>query len=151
MRAGLATLDVLETQSLGKSATELGDELRHRLREELSSFEMVKQVRGLGMLSGIEFASPSKLALKAAFEVFMKIHPAMFGQILVMRLFREKGILTQICGNNFMVLKVAPPLVVSRGELNEFVLAIRDVVELMHWSTSFWKEAVVLAKRAVNI
>jgi ornithine--oxo-acid transaminase len=151
MRAGLATLDVLETQSLGRSATELGDELRHRLREELSSFEMVKQVRGLGMLSGIEFASPSKLALKAAFEVFMKIHPAMFGQILVMRLFREKGILTQICGNNFMVLKVAPPLVVSRGELNEFVLAIRDVVELMHWSTSFWKEAVVLAKRAVNI
>jgi ornithine--oxo-acid transaminase len=151
MRAGLATLDVLEKQSLGKCATELGDELRHRLREELSPFEMVKEVRGLGMLSGIEFASPSKLTLKVAFEVFMKIHPAMFGQILVMRMFRDKGILTQICGNNFMVLKVAPPLVVSRAELNEFVLATRDVVELMHSSASFWTEAVALAKRAVNI
>lgn len=81
----------------------------------------------------------------------MKIHPAMFGQILVMRLFRDKGILTQICGNNFMVLKVAPPLVVSRAELNEFVLAVRDVVDLMHSSTNFWTEAVGLAKRAVNI
>jgi ornithine--oxo-acid transaminase len=151
MRAGLATLDVSETQSLGKCATELGDELRHRLLEELSRFEMVKQVRGLGMLSGIEFGSPSKLTLKVAFELFMKIHPAMFGQILVMRMFRDKRILTQICGNNFMVLKVAPPLVVSRAELNEFVVAVRDVVELMHSSTSFWTEAVALAKRATNI
>jgi ornithine--oxo-acid transaminase len=112
---------------------------------------MVKQVRGLGMLSGIEFRSPSKLALRVAFEMFMKIHPAMFGQILVMSMFRDKNILTQICGNNFMVLKVAPPLVVSRSELNEFVLAIREVVELMHSSPSFWTEAVGLAKRAVNI
>jgi ornithine--oxo-acid transaminase len=151
MRVGLATLDVLEKQSLGKCATEMGAELRHRLQEELASYEMVKQVRGLGLLSGIEFGSPSKLSLKVAFEVFMKIHPAMFGQILVMRLFRDKGILTQICGNNFMVLKVAPPLVVSRAELNEFVLAVRDVVDLMHSSTNFWTEAVGLAKRAVNI
>jgi ornithine--oxo-acid transaminase len=151
MRVGLATLDVLEMQSLGKCATEMGAKLRHRLQEELASYEMVKQVRGLGLLSGIEFGSPSKLSLKVAFEVFMKIHPAMFGQILVMRLFRDKGILTQICGNNFMVLKVAPPLVVSRAELNEFVLAVRDVVDLMHSSTNFWTEAVGLAKRAVNI
>jgi ornithine--oxo-acid transaminase len=137
MRAGLATLDVLEKEALGARATELGEELRQRLREELEPFEMVKEVRGLGMLSGIEFGSPSKLMLKAAFEVFMKIHPAMFGQIVVMRMFRDKNILTQICGNNFMVLKVAPPLVASRAQLDEFVVAIRDVVELMHTSTSF--------------
>ena len=75
----------------------------------------------------------------------------MFGQIVVMRMFRDKGILTQICGNNFMVLKVAPPLMVSREQLEEFVAAIRDVVELMHTSTSFWTEAVTLAKRAAKI
>jgi ornithine--oxo-acid transaminase len=151
MRAGLATLDVLERESLGTRATELGEELRQRLRAELAPFEMVKEVRGLGMLSGIEFGAPSKLVLKAAFEVFMKIHPAMFGQIVVMRMFRDKNILTQICGNNFMVLKVAPPLVASRAQLDEFVVAIRDVVELMHTSTSFWTDAVTLAKRAVKI
>ncbi len=151
MRAGLATLDVLEKESLGARATELGEELRQRLRQELAPFEMVKEVRGLGMLSGIEFGTPSKLVLKAAFEVFMKIHPAMFGQIVVMRMFRDKNILTQICGNNFMVLKVAPPLVASRAQLNEFVVAIRDVVELMHTSTSFWTDAVTLAKRAAKI
>ncbi len=151
MRAGLATLDVLERESLGARATEHGEELRQRLREELAPFEMVKEVRGLGMLSGIEFGSPAKLVLKAAFEVFMKIHPAMFGQIVVMRMFRDKNILTQICGNNFMVLKAAPPLVASRAQLEEFVVAIREVVELMHTSTSFWTDAVTLAKRAVKI
>ena len=151
MRAGLATLDVLERESLGARAAELGEELRQRLREELEPFEMVKEVRGLGMLSGIEFGTASKLALKVAFEVFMKIHPAMFGQIVVMRMFRDKNILTQICGNNFMVLKVAPPLVASRAQLDEFVVAIRDVVELMHTSTSFWTDAVTLAKRAAKI
>ena len=111
MRAGLASLDVLEEHSLGKRAERSGELLRERLRAELSDFEMVKEIRGLGLLSGIEFQAPSKLSLKVPFEAFMKIHPAMFGQILVMRLFRL-GILTQICGNNFMVLKVAPPLVV---------------------------------------
>jgi ornithine--oxo-acid transaminase len=69
----------------------------------------------------------------------------------VMRMFRDKNILTQICGNNFMVLKVAPPLVASRAQLDEFVAAIRDVVELMHTSTSFWTDAVTLAKRAAKI
>jgi ornithine--oxo-acid transaminase len=151
MRAGLATLDVLEKQSLGQRARVLGDIMRTRLRDALCSFEMVKEVRGLGMLSGIEFQSPSKLALKIPFESFRAIHPAMFGQIVVMRMFRDKAILTQICGNNFMVLKVAPPLVVTQDEIDEFVTAIRDVVELMHSSPSFWTEALGLAKRAVNI
>ena len=75
----------------------------------------------------------------------------MFGQILVMRLFRDKGILTQICGNNFMVLKVAPPLVVTELQLQEFVEAVRDVVDLMHNSTAFWSEALGLVRRVANL
>ena len=151
MRAGLATLDVLENESLGKRAARLGEQLRNRLREELAPFEMVKDIRGLGMLSGIQFGEPSKLSLKIAFEAFNRIHPAMFGQIVVMRMFRDKNILTQICGNNFMVLKVAPPLVVTEEQLDEFVVAIRETVELIHSSGAFWAEALNLARRAINV
>jgi ornithine--oxo-acid transaminase len=68
-----------------------------------------------------------------------------------MRLFREKGILTQICGNNFMVLKVAPPLLVEDSQLEEFVTAVRQVMELIHSSSAFWSEALGLARRAINI
>jgi ornithine--oxo-acid transaminase len=148
MRAGLATLDVLEEENLSDRATALGDELRERLSAALNDYEMVKEVRGKGLLLGIEFTAPRKLALRAPFEGFSKIHPAMFGQILVMRLFRQ-GFLTQICGNDFMVLKVAPPLVVRAQHVDEFIPAIKEIVELAHHPGSFWSEALGLARRAV--
>jgi ornithine--oxo-acid transaminase len=151
MRAGLATLEVLEQEQLGARAARLGESFREKLRAELSRYEIVKEVRGVGMLNGIEFRAPRKLALRALYEAFCRIHPAMFGQVLVMRMFRERNILTQICGNNFMVLKAAPPLVVSEADLDEFAEAIRDVVELADSSISFWTEALHLAKRAINI
>jgi ornithine--oxo-acid transaminase len=152
MRAGLATLGVLEEENLGPRALAMGEALRERLRETLGGYEMVKDVRGAGMLSGIEFAAPKSLLLRASFEAFRAIHSGMFGQVLVMRLFRDHKILTQICGNNFLVLKVAPPLMVSEEQLNQFVFAIREVVELAHTAGGgFWGEALGLARRAINI
>jgi ornithine--oxo-acid transaminase len=150
MRAGLATLDVLERERLGDRANIIGIELKHRLSEALSGYEMVKEVRGKGLLLGVEFAAPSRLALRAPFEAFARIHPAMFGQILVMRLFRNHNILTQICGNDFMVLKVAPPLMVHSPQIVEFVSAVRDVVDAAHRPGPFWSEALGLARRAVG-
>ncbi len=151
MRAGLATLDVLEGERLGECAAQMGMDLQRQLADALSGYEMVKEVRGQGLLRGIEFTPPRSFSLRAPFEAFARIHPAMFGQILVMRLFRDHGILTQICGNDFMVLKVAPPLVVIPRQIAEFVSAIRDVVELAHHSGSFWSEALGLARRAISV
>jgi acetylornithine/succinyldiaminopimelate/putrescine aminotransferase len=64
--------------------------VRAQLREALSGYEMGKEVRGIGLLNGIEFQSPRKLA--------------MFGQVAVVRLFGH-GLLIQMCANNFIVLK----------------------------------------------
>jgi ornithine--oxo-acid transaminase len=150
MRAGLATLDVLEREGLGDRSIAMGDYLRDRLREALSGYEMVKEIRGAGLLNGIEFIAPRKLTLRVPFEAFMKIHPAMFGQVMVMQLFR-RGFLTQVCGNNFMVLKVAPPLVLTEQQADEFVRAATEVVELMHSSGTFWTEALGMARRVMDI
>jgi ornithine--oxo-acid transaminase len=150
MRAGLATMEVLERERLGERAASLGDYLRNRLREKLSGYEMVKDVRGAGLLNGIEFTAPQKLKLRVPFEAFLQIHPGMFGQVLVMRLFRS-GFLTQICGNNFMVLKLAPPLVMEERQVDQFVDAIAEIVELMHSSSAFWTEALGLARRVMDI
>jgi ornithine--oxo-acid transaminase len=151
MRAGLATLQVLEQENLGERAAKMGDYLRDRLRQALSGYEMVKEVRGVGLLNGIEFTAPRKLLLRVPFEAFMAIHAGMFGQVVVMRLFRDHGFLTQICGNNFMVLKAAPPLVVEEREMDAFAGALRDVVELMHSSSAFWTEALGLARRVMDV
>ena len=151
MRAGLATLDVLEGERLGERARAAGMELRRRLSEALAQYEMVKEVRGAGLLCGIEFRAPRGLGMRMSFEAFRKVHPAMFGQCVVMRLFRDRGILTQICGNNFMVLKVAPPLTVTDGQMEEFVEGVRATVEYVHSSGGFWSEALQLVRRGIKI
>jgi ornithine--oxo-acid transaminase len=151
MRAGLATLDVMQAEDLGSRSEAMGKTLRRKLTEALAPYEMVKGVHGEGLLCGIEFQTPEHLRLRLALESFRRIHPAMFGQILVMRLFRDKRILTQICGNNYMVLKVAPPLVVTEAQVDEFVQAVHDVVDMAHNTAAFWAEALGLARRATNI
>ena len=148
MRAALATLEVLERENLGERCVAAGAYLQTRLTEALCEYEMVKEVRGAGLLMGIEFQAPKQLRLRIPYEAFTAIHAGMFGQILVMRLFRDAGLLTQVCGNNFMVLKVAPPLVVTDGQLDRFVTAVEQVVELAHSPGAFWSEALGLARRA---
>lgn len=151
MRAGLTTLEVLEDEQLGKRALVAGAALRGQLRDALSSYEMVKDIPGIGMLSGIEFKAPSSLTLRLAFEAFQHIHPGLFGQMVVMRMFKNEHILTQICGNNFMVLKVAPPLNATDAEMDTFVAAISRVMDVVHSSKTFWGDALALARRTVNI
>src|ERR1035441_2818363 len=60
MRAGLATLDVLEEEGLGERGSQMGARLRQQLAEALAPYEMVRAVRGLGMLNGIEFRSEER-------------------------------------------------------------------------------------------
>jgi acetylornithine/succinyldiaminopimelate/putrescine aminotransferase len=50
-----------------------------------------------------------------------------------------------------MVLKVAPPLVITELQVQEFVDAVRDVVDLMHNSNTFWSEALGLVRRVVDL
>jgi ornithine--oxo-acid transaminase len=151
MRAGLATLQVLEREGMGNRAANAGENLRAELRAALSNYEMVEEIRGAGLLCGIAFRPPHRLKLRIPFEAFRNIHPGMFGQVLVMRLYRDHGFLTQMCGNNFMVLKAAPPLMASDEHLAGFVSAVRVVIEQVHSSAAFWSEALGMARRVANL
>lgn len=151
MRAGLATLQALKDEGLGKRGEMLGHLMRQSLTAALSGYEMAAEVRGVGLLNGIEFRRPESWQLRVPFEAFRKIHEGMFGQIIVGKLFREHNFLTQMCGNNFMVLKAAPPLMVNEEQIEMFVGAVKTVVEEVHSSSSFWMDALHLARRAVKI
>jgi ornithine--oxo-acid transaminase len=151
MRVGLATVEVLIREHLIERAEKVGAELRERLRDVLKPYEMVKDVRGQGLLCGIEFQAPSSIRLRVAYESFKAIHGGLFGQMLVMCLFNQKNLLAQVCGNNFMVLKVAPPLVISEAQVDICVNSIRDVVETVHLSSTFWSQALALGRRAMSL
>jgi ornithine--oxo-acid transaminase len=151
MRAGLTTLAVLDEESLVERSERLGLWLRESLRSRLSKYEMVEEVRGLGLFNGIVFRAPRSVGLRLSFEAFRAVHSGMFGQMLVMRLFKKHNILSQICGNNFLVLKVAPPLVVTQEHLEYYLDAIEEVVRTIHMSSKFWSEALQLAQRALAV
>jgi acetylornithine/succinyldiaminopimelate/putrescine aminotransferase len=84
-RAGLATLDVLEREERGRRALRHGEAFREKLRHELAGFDMVKEVRGMGLLKGIEFAPPKKITMRA-----------MFGQVVVIRMYRALELRTLV-------------------------------------------------------
>ncbi|MFQ5719579.1 MAG: aspartate aminotransferase family protein [Acidobacteriota bacterium] len=151
MRAGLATLDVMESEKLGRRAEVMGERLRRSLATSLSSFDMVESVRGLGLLNGIVFRQPRSAGMRIAFEAFRHLHQGMFGQMLVSELFRSENILTQMCGNNHMVLKVAPPLVLREDQMQRFVAAVTRVVEKVHAREGFWKHGLSMVKGAVAV
>lgn len=150
MRAGLVTLDILEDERLGQRAATAGERLRGALVERLAKYEMISEIRGLGLLNAIEFKAPRSFKFWVPFETLKTIHPAIFGQIVVMRMFRDHGILVQACGNDFMVLKISPPLTINDEQLDRFVSAVEQVVDLMHTSGSVWSEAIGIVQRVVK-
>lgn len=77
--------------------------------------------------------------------------PALFDRMIVMRIFRDHGILTQRSGNHFHVLKAAPTLNAWAETLDSFISAIDPVLALVHSSTRFWQDALSLAARAARI
>jgi ornithine--oxo-acid transaminase len=147
MRAGLTTLDVLEDEQLGKRAAVAGEKLRNDLTERLSKYEMFSEVRGIGLLNAVQFKAPKSLKLRLGFETLSAIHLALFGQVLVMHLFRDHGILSQVCGNDFMVLKVSPPLTIEEAQLERFVSALDQTLDSIHNSSSFWVEPIKVGQR----
>jgi ornithine--oxo-acid transaminase len=151
MRAGLATLEVLDREHLVERSDERGKYLRARLKDALLPYEMISEVRGLGLMNGIVFEAPRQLRLKLAFEACRTIHPGMFGQMIVRRLFNDHRILSQICGNNFMVLKVAPPLVITTEQIDVYVDAITSVVDALHSSSAYWSDALDLGRRVFRV
>ena len=70
MRAGLATLEVIEREDLVVRAEQMGAILRGKLERELSGYEMVREIRGKGLFCGIEFCAPKEWRLRASFEAF---------------------------------------------------------------------------------
>jgi acetylornithine/succinyldiaminopimelate/putrescine aminotransferase len=105
--AALATLDVLVEEALPARARELGGFLLHELRAE--SFKGVREVRGAGLLIGVQLDAPGKA-------------------LTVARQMLELGYLVLPAGEKADVLQLAPPLVIARPLLSAFVAALRAVL-----------------------
>jgi len=122
MAAGLATLEELDSQRLPEHAAQMGDLLLERTRPLVERYEVVKDVRGLGLIWAIEFKEPS--GGSRSWRMLERVQPGLFAQLVVVPLFSEHKILTQVAGHDSNVIKILPPLVLSEDDVDWFVGAL---------------------------
>jgi ornithine--oxo-acid transaminase len=126
MVAGLATLRELDEQNLVERSARLGELLLERTRPLVERYDVVHDVRGLGLMWAIEFGEPP--AGSRSWRLVERAQAGLFAQLVVVPLFRDHAILSQVAGHGLSVIKVLPPLTVSEEDIDWFATALDQVV-----------------------
>ena len=132
MAAGLATLEVIETERLLDNAARQGARLLRAFEEFAQRYELVKTARGKGLMIGIEFGSPRSLKLKASWNVLETVSAGLFCQLIVIPLFKEHKILTQVAGHASHTIKLLPALTISDADCDWIERAFAAVIADAH-------------------
>lgn len=132
MAAGLATLHVMDEEKVVDNARAMGALLQERLAALVPEYELLAEVRGRGLMIGIEFGRPSSLKLRSQWTALQLARKGLFAQTVVHALFHRHHILTQVSGDHIEVIKLIPPLVIDRTQVDEFVDAFVDVMDEAH-------------------
>jgi ornithine--oxo-acid transaminase len=126
MAAGLATLRELDDARLVERSGRLGEVLLQRTRALAAEHDVVRDVRGLGLMWAMEFAEPESGSV--SWRVLERMQTGLFAQLVVVPLFTRHHILSQVAGHDLPVLKGLPPLVISDDDVDGFVDALDDVI-----------------------
>jgi 4-aminobutyrate aminotransferase len=116
-QAALTTIDLLQ-EGLVENAARMGDYLLSQLREIQKRFPMLGDVRGKGLMIGIEMVKDPRTKEKAI-EERNGIVQACF----------EKGLLVLGCGEN--VIRLSPPLIITQKEADLALSILEDVLQEM--------------------
>src|SRR6185437_11120386 len=126
--AALATLRVLDTERLSERAERLGALLLELTRPLVERYEVVRDVRGLGLIWAIEFGPPSGRVGRALWETVERRQAGLFSQLITVPLFHEHRILCQVAGHRMNTIKALPALVVEEDEIRRFADALEQTV-----------------------
>ena len=132
MAAGIATLEIIESRRLIENAARLGDRLLKNFTAMAERYELVKEVRGKGLMIGIEFGSPRSLKLKASWNALEIANRGLFCQIIVIPLFKDHKILTQVAGHGIHTIKLLPPLVINEADCEWIEKSFNAVIADAH-------------------
>jgi ornithine--oxo-acid transaminase len=126
--AGLATLRVIERERLVERAAAMGELLFELTRPLVDRYEIVRDVRGRGLMWAIELGAPSSGRRRAVWSAIERAQTGLAAQLLVVPLFDRHRIFCQVAGHRMNVVKALPALVVEEDEIRRFAAALDDVV-----------------------
>ncbi len=151
MGAGLAMLEVLEEEGLIENAARMGERFLTGLEQFKGHYEMVKDVRGKGLMVAIEFGPPKSLKLKGGWTALEKVQEGLFAQMVVMGLMHDHRLLTQVSGHRVNIVKFLPPLIIGEEEVDYALDALDKVLADAHrFPGGLWRMGKDLVKGALS-
>ncbi|MGR6999644.1 aspartate aminotransferase family protein [Yinghuangia aomiensis] len=151
MAAGLATLAVLEDEDLVGNCQRMGDAFQASLKPLQDKYELFADVRGRGLMVGLEFGKPRSLKLRAGWSTLKAARTGLFAQMVVVPLFQRHRMLTQVAGDHMDVIKLLPPYVIGQHDVDNFTAAFVDVMDDAHKGTGLmWDFGRTLIKQALT-
>jgi acetylornithine/succinyldiaminopimelate/putrescine aminotransferase len=128
MVAGLATLQVLDDEDLVAGSADRGAKFMAALAPLVEKYELLHEVRGMGLMIGLVFGPPSSRPGRTRFRMLELARKGFFSQLIVVPLFHRHRILTQVAADNVNIIKLLPPLIIGDEEIDAFVSALDDVL-----------------------
>lgn len=151
MAAGLATLEVMESENLIEHAAQAGKTILDQLQPMVDEYECLSEVRGLGMMIALEFTEPKSLSLKLSWKMLEAANKGLFSQMITVPLFRRHRILSQVAGHGMNIVKFIPPLILTESDIEWLVGAVRNVVADAHRGPiAVWDLGKTLATQAMR-
>jgi len=132
MAAALASLDVIENEKLIANAAAQGERLIASLGAMQQRYELVKDVRGKGLLIGLELGEPRSLKLRASWALLETMNKGLFCQLVTIPLFKEHKILVQVAGHANRTIKLLPSLVIDDADCAWIESAFDTVINQSH-------------------
>ena len=126
--AALATLKVLAEEGLVERSARLGALLLELTEPLVERYEVVRAVRGLGLMWAIELGPPAGAAARRLWERIEGRQPGLFSQLVVGPLFHEQRIFCQVAGHQMNVIKALPALVIEEQEIRRFAAALEETI-----------------------
>ena len=132
MVAGLATLAAFDDEDIVGRAERTGADLQDKLSRLAERYDLIHDVRGLGLMVGIEFGEPDSRSAGRRFRTLERLRTGMFSQTVVVPLFHRHRIITQVAADNVNIIKLLPPLISGADEVDYFIDALDDVMADAH-------------------
>ncbi|HZS49039.1 MAG TPA: aspartate aminotransferase family protein [Blastocatellia bacterium] len=111
--AALATVEYIETENLAQNAKVVGDYLREQLMSLYEVYPIIGDVRGMGLMQGIEFVKDRKTKEpnpQAVLKIFEET--------------KKHGVLIGKGGLHGNVIRLGPPLIATKDHVDELVSAL---------------------------
>jgi acetylornithine/succinyldiaminopimelate/putrescine aminotransferase len=141
MVAGLATLEAMDDLDLVAHTERVGEAFRRALQGLADKYELLADVRGEGLMIGIEFGLPEDKALRRRFRLLELMRKGLFTQAVVLPLFHQHRVITQVAADDVNIIKLIPALIMEQPEIDLFIDALDDVLADAHAGSGLFIEA----------